>query len=302
MIWIAWRQQRVAIVSTAALAIALVALMVAHHRGVFYGDQWYVRFPLDLLVPHVPSTLGFAVAVFWAAPLISREYENRTHLVAWGQDATARQWLTTKVVLLATVAVALTVAVAAVANRVFGMYGNVYYSTVAFETHPFLQATYTLFGFSLGLVSGALLRRTLPAMGATAVAFLAVRGVMSLGLREHLLPPARTFRPFTVAYTRPAPDGSWMLADGYADATGQPMEINAADITGCGQIADQAACLKSKGVGGYYTEYLPAEQLPWLRLIEAGIYAVLAAVLLAVAFRWAAKVSAHRSRPAKTAV
>jgi len=49
--------------------------------------------PAALLLPGV-------VGVFAAAPLLPREFEQRTHALAWTQSITRRRWLVAKLVLL----------------------------------------------------------------------------------------------------------------------------------------------------------------------------------------------------------
>jgi hypothetical protein len=47
---------------------------------------------------------------------------------------------------------------------------------------------YAVFGFALGVTAGVLIRRTLPAMIATLVGFIAARAMTQFWLRPHLLP------------------------------------------------------------------------------------------------------------------
>jgi hypothetical protein len=49
---------------------------------------------------------------------------------------------------------------------------------------------YAAFAFALGLAAGAILRRTLPAMAATFVGFIAARIIFTFWIRPHLLPAA----------------------------------------------------------------------------------------------------------------
>nr|WP_042197734.1 hypothetical protein [Kibdelosporangium sp. MJ126-NF4]CEL23143.1 putative transmembrane transport protein [Kibdelosporangium sp. MJ126-NF4]CTQ90281.1 putative transmembrane transport protein [Kibdelosporangium sp. MJ126-NF4] len=290
MIWIVWRQHRTAIALTTVLAIALVGLVIAQRQGgVFHGDAWYLDYiPVDSLVPYAPSVLGVAVAVFWAAPLVSREYENRTYVVVWGQDVSPRRWLASTVVLLAVVAVALSAVVAFVTDS------DIYQASTlkkgVFEADPVLQAIYTLFGFALGLAFSALLRRTLPAMAATLVVFLAVRAVVAWAVLDRILPPIRSFRGWSQPGQQ-VPRDAWRVDSGYADASGAPISISSPDSIECANTGSQTECLKGKGVAGHFADYHPHSRLPWFYMLEIGIYAVLTAVLFFLVFRWISKIS-----------
>ncbi|ONI75233.1 hypothetical protein ALI144C_41605 [Actinosynnema sp. ALI-1.44] len=189
MIWIVWRQHRTAIVSTAVLAVAIIVFLIAFGNGFFYRGGWYLDYvPLDPAWKLAPSALGLAVAVFWAAPLIGREYEQRTYLVAWGQDVSLHRWLVRKVLLLAAAAVALSVIVGVIAGGLVDQHTPSRFSFAAFEADPAIQAAHTLFGFAVGLAFSALLRRTLLAMGATLVVVLAAHGLYVVKLRERIIP------------------------------------------------------------------------------------------------------------------
>lgn len=134
MIWLTWRQHRVQIGWTAA--VVLPTLVPATPR--LYSD-------LVLLV------FASAVAVFWGAPLVAREYEERTHLVTWGQDVSPLHWLAGKCLVLCGA------------------------QTVLALVLDWEQVGVTLCGFALGVLTGALLRRTVPAMALTLVLFVLVR-------------------------------------------------------------------------------------------------------------------------------
>jgi hypothetical protein len=54
---------------------------------------------------------------------------------------------------------------------------------------------YAAFAFALGVTAGVLIRRTLPAMAATLVAFIGVRSAVFEWVRPHLMTPLRTLIP-----------------------------------------------------------------------------------------------------------
>jgi hypothetical protein len=73
---------------------------------------------------------------------------------------------------------------------------------------------YAGFAFALGVAAGALLRRTLPAMAATLLGFVAARFAFTLWARPHLLAPRESVVPVTMGKGVPFfTDGSgWSVA------------------------------------------------------------------------------------------
>lgn len=289
MIWLTWRQHRAAVVLSAVLAVATAALLALSKRLDLFTSDWSYRL--------APSAVGAVVAVFLAAPLISREYENRTNLVAWGQDTTPQRWLAKKVLLLGAAAVVLSLLVTTVARLQFGDHGRADFDIAVFETNVVLQAAYTVFGFALGLAFSAFYRRTLVAVGATLVVFVAARFGIALLARQYVIPPVHSFRPWDppgVEYVQQAPNDSWRVDSGYANAGGDPVSLSDTDSWKCayttGSPADQVECLKGKGVAGHFVDFQPYHRMVPIQLIEIGVHAVLTVALLALVFRWARKV------------
>jgi hypothetical protein len=284
--WVTWRQHRAAITLTTGLALlaTLLIMLRAHHITPDPRSLLSYRLAVDWM-PYTPTVLGATVAVFWAAPLLSREYETHTHLLAWSQDVSPRRWLTSKVVPLALLAAALT-AVLCVAVGV--LVNQRSFESEVFEANPFVHATYTLFGFALGLAISALTRQTLVAMGATLVIFLATRAFFAVLVRPYYLPPLHRFRLFEppgVAYVQQSPDFALLIDSGYADAAGVPMDLPNA-CTRPSETNDIDACLRNNGVAGHFVEYQPIERMSTFQLIESGIFVLMAAGLFAFAFIW----------------
>ena len=57
------------------------------------------------------------IGVFLGVPLLAREHEQRTLLLAWSQDITPQRWLWTKLALLAGLTAALCTATAAACDH-----------------------------------------------------------------------------------------------------------------------------------------------------------------------------------------
>jgi hypothetical protein len=253
MLWVTYRQHRWLVLAT----VVLVAWM-----ALFPG--WAVlTYPL----------LGLIAALFWGAPLVSREYEEHTHVFAWTQDLSPARWLAGKVLALGAVLtlLALVLALASLPRQ---------YSWETFELGVFPQLGYAWFGFALGIAASVVLRRTVVAMGVTLLGFAVTRVVLARWGREHYLSPVHTWRPDPppgVDYEPQLPPGGMWVASGYADKNGDPMPVP----LGCD---GDDACLTAKGQIGHFVDYQPLDRVVPFQLIEFAIFLVLALVSLFVAF------------------
>ena len=122
----------------------------------------------------LPVVFAFVGAMV-GAPLVAREAEQRTHLTAWTQSVSRRRWYMAKISALAAV-----LAVGGVAAGVFNAWlqrrlsaGDVTTSRWDwFVSINLVLAGEVVLAFALAVAFGALLRRTLPAIGAAMAAFV----------------------------------------------------------------------------------------------------------------------------------
>lgn len=233
---VAWRQHRLMLTGTSmfALALAVALLYAGKHAGSIPAAT------LDLLILLV-QLYGLLIAIFWAAPLVAREYEHRTHLWAWSQDVSPARWLAGKVLLLL-----VTAGVSALVLGFCGQYlvqrkpGQNPFSVPFFDTAPLPQLGYALFGFALGLACSVLTRRSTLSMGLSLVAFLTTRVVLAFYARPHYQTPVRAVSPGSAV-----PGNAWVTETTRA-----------------------------------HVYFQPADRISDFQLIEFGIYAILAALLL----------------------
>jgi ABC-2 family transporter protein len=163
----------------------------------------------------MPAALAIIGAMI-GAPLVAREVEQRTQLAAWTQSVSRRRWYVTKIATLAT-ALAVAGLTAGTANA-WLQHQLTAGDTTSTRWSWFASINLALAGeatlaFALGVAFGALLRRTLPAIGATMAGFI----VLLLGARwmvQALTPASQTTGPHFSA-----PPGSWILGSG----TGTPV-------------------------------------------------------------------------------
>jgi hypothetical protein len=308
--WLAWRQSRATILVTGALVAALCGGLLwvnaqlpnapcPEDSTCWVTVHRYESWAAPLL--WLTLALPFFVAVFWGAPLVAREYEQRTHLLAWSQDVSERRWLLSRIVLLGSISSGLAIAVVLAATpllhtvRVAGV-GDGFkelWDTVPFEAAAPLAVAYTIAGLGVGLAVGTLIRRVVPAMGITLAAFAVIR-VLLQRLRFSLLPPLHRLVPVEFYATSfggvgPAVDTpgrpDYIVGGGWVDAAGRARELPRACVDGADSQDGFFQCLRGSGITHWREAYQPANRIDMLRLIETGIFvAVAVAAIAAVAY------------------
>ena len=210
MIRFTWMQARAqTMVAIGALAVLVIVLVITGphlvhlydvsvatcaERGdcpavttAFLRTDSTLRTWLGVLVIVMPGVIG----IFWGAPLVARELEAGTFRLAWSQSVTRARWLAVKlaVIGLASIAVAglLSLMVTWWASPLDRASMNPFGT---FDQRDIVPIGYAAFAFTLGVAAGVFSRRTVPAMAATLVAFVAARLVVIHWIRPHLITPA----------------------------------------------------------------------------------------------------------------
>ncbi len=344
MIWTTWRQFRPQAVAglavLAAAAIYFVATGLSIHHT-FTVDQSScgatndcddvmstfrsVYAPMfDLSQVLMIFALGL-MGTFWGAPLVAREVETGTHQFAWNQSVTRTRWLATKLLVLGLASMACAALLGALMTWWAGPLDPIAGSRFAdnvFVTHDVVPIGYGAFAFAFGSTAGLLLRRTVPAMAATLVVFLAVQIIMPTLVRPHLLPSTTvnfavnasiegqvhgveiSGTDVSVRLDGPsAPPGAWILrTTPIENAAGQA--IRASDYPSCfpdfnlpdGQRAQirppggPVACLAADDLHETIT-YQPASHYWPLQWAETGILLAISALLTGFCFWWIRRLS-----------
>jgi hypothetical protein len=349
MIWLTWRQFRPQ-AAVAAIAVAVVAILAAAtgpgiargytssglagcHASCATDASNFVTGlgRLDvllylgsfLLMYLAPALMG----IFWGAPLIAREAETGTHRVAWNQSVTRTRWILVKLGLVGLAAVAtaglLSLMVtwwAGPINHAASLSGGQITGLVprldapVFDARGVVPLGYAAFAFALGVTAGVLLRRTLPAMAVTLVAFAVIQVLVPNFVRPHLLPPAHLTAPVdssvgvnvnagtgqqSIQLTGPlAKPGAWVLSDVITTPSGAKAPNVTITPSGAELTVLPGACVFTPGVGGsgptglracrsvvaamhlrQSVTWQPASRFWPLQWIETGLYLVLAAGL-----------------------
>jgi hypothetical protein len=233
MIWLAWRQFRAqAIIGGCVLVAFAVAIVVSglklEHlyntsglpgcsshgdcaqllstftsqlKGSVYQAVLYGALALIYAAPAV-------MAAFWAAPMITREFEASTFRLAWTQSVSRNRWLAVKV---AMIGLASMIEAGLLSLLLTWWISPVYKAAQYAPSHSGLSVNrlvplmfgaggiapigYAAFAFALGLTAGVLLRRTVPAMAVTLAGFAFVQVAWPNWIRPHLISPVRSDTP-----------------------------------------------------------------------------------------------------------
>lgn len=279
MTWLTWRVERATMISAAVVvavfAVAAFALNVHDPAGMKTATELFVL---------GPPAFATVVAVFWGAPMVAREYEQRTYLLVWSWERPATRWLTARVGQLLAPLVVLTIAVNVIGNllqdrMLSALPPGHAAASPAYDLWLPLQLFTVIAGFGIGVLVGVLVRNSVLAMGITLVGYVALRFALGVFARPHLLPADRVV-------DSPQPAASMFVAGGYLDRAGHQLstlDVQEKCLGGNSQAA-YTKCLADNGAAHEFVDYQPAGRIPELRLVELGVYAVLAVLVLAAAW------------------
>jgi hypothetical protein len=312
MTWLIWRQHRSEALALAllvtAIGVILVLLGVPMHALFPLGATHCAVPPLDhacrigltqlhegygyatpmlILLNFVP----FAIGAFLGAPLLARELEAGTWQLAWTQAVPRARWLAVKVAALATLTVLLTAAFSALATwyrQPLDLFGTGRFQIDGFDVTGVVPPAYSLFAFALAGAAGLLLRRSLPALAAALVAFVAIRVTIAGWLRPHYRTPITLIEAIPPGsgdvHTGTANLQDGILDQGISDAAGRHLnDLAASMVEHRAQDAgmDPTTYLHDHGFHRWVT-YQPADRFWTFQLTETGIFVGLAVLLLAL--------------------
>jgi hypothetical protein len=293
----------------------------------------FLDFGTVLLLLVAPVLMG----LFWGAPLIAREVADGTHRIAWNQSVTRTRWTIVKLGLIGLAAIAtaglLSLIVTWWASPIdaaslaggaaqaatggngvhvtFTGFAEARLDPATFDARGVAPLGYAALAFALGVTAGVLLRRTLPAMALTLVAFVALQVVVPNFIRPQLLPPDHVTAPVNIqheqfstnagnglstiqlagSFSKP---GAWVLSETVITPSGGPAPN--VIMTSSGPVFTKLpnACIPTPGSGfnpascknvlaamhlRQSVTYQPASRFWPLQWMETGIYLVLAAGL-----------------------
>jgi ABC-type transport system involved in multi-copper enzyme maturation permease subunit len=197
LVWLTWRQHRSAITASVVIAGLLTGGMayLAARIGTINAQcgnqvcpsssvqfqELTGQFGLLALTSIMAIAVMIApllIGVFLGAPLLAREHEQRTLLLAWSQDVTPQRWLWSKLLLLGGFVAVLTAVLSGVSDHLAHVY------SIASDESLFFGPGFLITGmvplvlsvvwFLVSVALGAAFRRTLPAIFSSVVGFFAL--------------------------------------------------------------------------------------------------------------------------------
>lgn len=261
--------------------------------GLFSGGPTVGFVSLILLATPVLAGL------FLGAPMVATEFEAGTTQFGWMQGITRARWFAVKAGWLLLAAAAWGAVIAALttwwASPTNAEHGSEFYPG-RFDVLYLVPVAYAVFAMALGICAGALIRRTVPAMAVTLGGFVAVRVAVTLWLRAHYLSPVTAVRSLPAQI--PLTGSYWLISQGTRNPAGhlmaepqnQPAAFGVAVSSlprACAGLAKPPGGLTSScraALTGFrsFVTYQPASRFWAFQGIEAGVFVVLAAILLAV--------------------
>ncbi|WP_319462586.1 ABC transporter permease [Micromonospora sp. RTP1Z1] len=315
LLWLTWRQHRWTLIGMLVLAAVLVGWMT--YLSMELTDLWHqchnaycpenspqgerlagssslvlTLGALSRLVQYMPLLIG----VFIGVPVLTREHEQRTLLLAWSQDVSPTRWLWTKLGLLGLFVTTVTTAVAGVNDHLAHLEtqvapGNLF-NYVPFLNTGMLPVAISICWFAVGVALGAAIKRTLPAV------FGVIAGFIGLTYLVQWRYPT-LMKPLSAHLQVGGPDGGLLrdnalvvkggMIDYGSDGPSGAFDASGRQLSG---VELQRLCPPDNGAGTMlscysnnhllqHLQYQPGSRIPDFHLIVAAGYLGLTAVALA---------------------
>ncbi|WP_152626827.1 ABC transporter permease [Streptacidiphilus carbonis] len=314
LLWLTWRQHRWALIGALVLAAALtgwMAYLAADLTDIYHqcnntlcpdnsvqaaelsANFGSFRIANDLLqfVEYLPLLIG----MFLGVPLLAREHEQRTLLLAWSQDVSPQRWLWTKLALLGTVVAALTAALSGVCDHLAQVMADVsnggLFEGSMFMDSGMLPLATGVSWFAVGVALGAAAKRLMPAAMTVIVGYVGA-DLLTQWRYPTLITPVSRFVPF------PPPPGTGPGVNALKvkggiqigpdqvvnlfDSAGHPVDYAAlsSHCPNFGLGPDTLTSCLTRDHYQTFLEYQPADRIPEFHLILAAGHLTLGAVAL----------------------
>jgi hypothetical protein len=306
MTWVVWRQHRTEALAT--LGVLLVgglfllltgramadtfqhsglSTCLAQHPavsspcgalGMLFLNQYGPFIPFAAALLLLPPLLGALVG----APLLAREYEQRTHLLVWMQSVPRSHWLAVHLGAVLGAGLLVGGALLAMLARWYSPFDQIFgkFNPVAFDfTGPVFVAA-TVMALAVGIAAGAVTGRTVSAIFVTLGLLVAIHVIVEFNLRPNYAPQIVVTWPLEqdnapVTLTKE----DWNVASGLLDPQGNRVNGIRCNLTGAN---DPFKCAKTEGYRGHYLAYQPASRFWPFQWIETGIYLAISVMTVAL--------------------
>jgi hypothetical protein len=303
MTWVGWRLQRTETLIALGILALLTALLIPtgismanayHHDGLAaclsvnpspscanaigaFQTRFQSLWNLANFFTLIPGLIGVALA----APFIL-DLEHGTYRLAWTQGITRGRWLAGKIGLPIVAALLASGALILLfswwrtpeANLMGHLDGGI------FDTTGTVAIGYTLFALALALALGAIWRRSAASLTLAFIGYFAVRIVVELWLRNHLVAAARATWKGT---QQPSILYNAHVLSINATRHGHQLFSSIGNGFNGGHVAVQAP---GASHAIFHATYIPASDFWPLQLTETGLYVGLAALLIGFAVWW----------------
>jgi hypothetical protein len=314
MAWVTWRAHRFALSGLAwllgALAVgvwivgrqlhhAYAAATACHPASSIACEGLVASFNSTghlLASGYVLQAVPALIGAFIAAPLLARELETGTFRYAWTQGFGPWRWTLAKLVTLAVVVAVAAGALSALLSWYYQPYlaaGNQSLSPTEvspltpglFDLRGIAFPAWTLAAFAIGGLAGILIRRVVPAIIATLMAYGGLAFAAGSYLRRHYLTASVTSK-------LNVPGSAWIISQRWTTRGGQPVSqslLGRVLEKGEPQLAGKGGVPKALGSWQYlvehgytqWTTYQRAGRFWTFQWIEGGWLLALAVLLIA---------------------
>jgi hypothetical protein len=248
MWWLSWRLFRFhAFVAAAALlAVGVTLLATGPHLAHLYDtiktscraqsdcgaallqfqstDHFLQQVGMILLL--VPALVG----MFWGAPLLAREVETGTYKLGWTQSVSHVRWLAVKVAIGGIASVAVAGLLSLMITWWMSPFDSVIdrpFSSSFFDRRDLVPIGYAALAFAIGVTTGLLIRRTVPAMAAACAVFAGFRILDYEWIRPNLMTPLKLTTTLNVGGSPRLPNAAdWVLSELTVNRAGQVIGTN----------------------------------------------------------------------------
>ena len=288
MIWVSWRQHRGQAIACLALLAALAVYAIVEStsmRSAFssdglagsclarsqglgcengistfmneFGSAVNIAFWSVCLI--IPGVIGVLVG----GSLIARELEYGTWRLAWSQTVPRTRWLAVKLAMVTGGLIVLGAAMTAVITWYRAPMDQLtgHFQHNAYDYEGLVLTAYILCAFGFAVLAGLLIRRSIPAMVAAFIPWLAIRLVVEFVFRPHFMTPVTSRL------------GASCLSQ-IGTVCGQGISYVPQST---GRIGDLVLSMNGNTV-----TYQPASRFWAFQGIEAGIFVALTAVALGI--------------------
>lgn len=269
---------------------------------------------IALVVILIPVVIG----IFWGAPLVAREIETGTFRLVWTQSVTRTRWMAVKLGVGALASMVIAAICSLIVTWWFSPIDRAARNQFSvFDQRDIVPIGYAAFAFVVGVTAGVVIRRTVPAMATTLVAFVGARLAMTYWAGPHLFAPAVTNMalgsangfglgpgpsgPTTLLVDNPTIPNAWVISSQIVNATGHPPAIEFLDRSCPAVMAPQTSggspgsafqtafqdCISHLSANYHLAvTYQPASRYWALQWEETWIFVILALVLAGFCLLW----------------